>query len=192
MSAESREITRLAIEKGISVASHDDDSKEKVNYYRLLGTRISEFPITMEVAEYAHEIGMYTVAGAPNILLGGSHAGNLTAHEAIGRGCIDILCSDYYPAGMIHAVFKLVEQYGYPMEDIVKMVTLNPAKAVNMGDRLGSIEAGKSADLLIVEILEDGFPSIKSCFVNGVLVLRNQYITGGNYLAANVECTECS
>ena len=58
-----RDIARLAAEKGISLASHDDDSKEKVDYYRSLGMRISEFPITLEVAQYAREMGMYTVAG---------------------------------------------------------------------------------------------------------------------------------
>ena len=105
--SEMEEMSELARSKGIAVASHDDDATDKIDFNETLATTISEFPITMEVAKYAHGKGMYTLAGAPNIMLGGSHSGNLNAKDAIMEGCISILCSDYYPPAMLHSVFKL-------------------------------------------------------------------------------------
>ena len=70
-------IADLAIEKKIAIASHDDDTKEKLDIVKSFGATISEFPITLEVAKSAKEKGMLTVAGAPNILLGGSHSGKI-------------------------------------------------------------------------------------------------------------------
>lgn len=173
--AECKKLADSAHERHIAVASHDDHTIEKLERVRNFGTTISEFPITMEVAKHAHERGMYTVAGAPNVLLGGSHSGNLSAHEAIEAGYIDILCSDYYPAGMLHAVFKLAKDFGHPLEEMVQLVTLNPAKAVNIADKRGSIEVGKKADILIVETLEDDFPVVTSCLVDGVNVFNSHY-----------------
>ncbi|MCL6459337.1 MAG: alpha-D-ribose 1-methylphosphonate 5-triphosphate diphosphatase, partial [Gorillibacterium sp.] len=105
------ELAQLAKDQQIPIASHDDDSLEKLNLVRSFGAVISEFPITIEVARKAKKLGMYTLAGAPNILLGGSHNGNLSAEEAIREEAIDILCSDYYPAAMLHAVFQMSELY---------------------------------------------------------------------------------
>jgi len=104
-------ISKIAQENGVTLASHDDDSLAKLNLVKSLGTTISEFPVTMNIARGAKERGMFTVAGAPNVLLGGSHSGNLSAKEAIKEGCIDILCSDYYPASLLHAVFLLEQDW---------------------------------------------------------------------------------
>jgi len=168
-------IAALARINGISVASHDDDSLEKIALVQSFGTEISEFPITMEVAREARRLGMHTVAGAPNILLGGSHSGNLSAAEAILDGSVDVLCSDYYPAAMLHAVFLMHRQHGMDLHLMVNLVTVNAAKAVGMDDELGSVVAGKKADLLIVEELEDGFPAVRSAFVDGRRVLQTNY-----------------
>lgn len=83
-----------AHEVGISVASHDDDSLDKLAFNQELGIDISEFPIKLEVAKAAKDMGMMTVGGAPNILLGGSHSGNMSVAEGIRHDAIDILCSD--------------------------------------------------------------------------------------------------
>ena len=118
---------------------------------------------------------MYTIAGAPNVLLGGSHSGNLSAEEAIRNGVIDILCSDYYPAAMLHAIFSLTEKQGQKLAEMIKLVTLNPAKAVKMEQEIGSIREGKKADLLIIEKLADGFPVITGVFVDGKLIQKTNY-----------------
>ncbi|WP_409342837.1 phosphonate metabolism protein PhnM [Paenibacillus sp. MBLB4367] len=170
-----REIARLAMENQIAIASHDDDSLEKLELVKSFGTVISEFPITLEIAKKAKEMGMYTVAGAPNVILGGSHSGNLSAAEAVDHGSIDILCSDYYPAAMLHAVFYLANQCKRDLVDMFKMVSLHPARAVNMDGEIGSIREGKKADLLIIEKIEPDFPVITAVFVDGKLIQKTNY-----------------
>ncbi|ARF17666.1 phosphonate metabolism protein PhnM [Sporosarcina ureae] len=172
-----KEIAEIATEKGIAIASHDDDNVQKLELVKTFGTTISEFPITLEVAKRAKELGLHTIAGAPNVLLGGSHSGNLSATEAIDHGCIDILCSDYYPAGLLHAVFALHEKYGNDLHQMFMMVTLNPAKAVRIDDELGSIKIGKKADLLIIERMDDGYPMLTTTIVNGMLTTKTNYRT---------------
>ena len=167
-------MSELARSKGIAIASHDDDATEKIDFNESLNTSISEFPITMEVAKYAHGKGMYTLAGAPNIMLGGSHSGNLNAKDAIMEGCISILCSDYYPPAMLHSVFKLHREADYSLVDGFNLITLNPAKAVQMDDEIGSIEAGKKADINIIRLFDD-YPTITECIVNGKVVSRYHY-----------------
>lgn len=168
-------ITKLATEKQIAVASHDDDNIEKLHLVRSFGTTISEFPITLEVAREAKKLGLYTIVGAPNVLLGKSHSGNLSAIEAIEQGCADILCSDYYPVALLHAVFHLHEKYGYDLHDMFQMVTINPAKAVKMDHEIGSIKEGKKADLLIIEKMNDGYPMLTTTMVDGVIITETNY-----------------
>lgn len=103
-----KELAEIAHSKNITVASHDDDTVEKLELNKELNVDISEFPITIEVAKKAKEKGFYTVFGAPNILLGGSHSGNLSAAEAILNDCADILCSDYYPQAMLHSILLCI------------------------------------------------------------------------------------
>lgn len=170
-----KEVAELAISKNIAVASHDDDDIKKLDLVKSLGTTISEFPITLEVAKKAKELGLQTIVGAPNVLLGGSHSGNLSAAEAIENNCVDILCSDYYPAALLHAIFKLNEKYGNDLHRMFMMVTLNPAKAVRMDDELGSIKPGKKADILIIERMEDGYPMLTTTMVNGAVITTTKY-----------------
>lgn len=170
-----KEVADIARAHGIAVASHDDDDIKKLDLVKSFGTTISEFPITLEVAAKAKELGIYTIAGAPNVMLGGSHSGNLSAAEAISQGCMDILCSDYYPPALLHAVFDLHEKYGNNLHEMFMMVTLNPAKAVKMDDELGSIKVGKRADLLVIERMDDGYPMLTTTMVNGVLITTTNY-----------------
>ncbi|GEQ17711.1 MULTISPECIES: phosphonate metabolism protein PhnM [Clostridium] len=168
------EIAHMAKDRNISIASHDDDSFDKIDFIKRIGATISEFPITMDVAKYAREKGMFTIAGAPNVLLGKSHSGNLSASEAIKDNCIDILCSDYYPAAMLHSVFILNEKYNMDLCEMFKLITINPAKAVKIDNILGSIKEGKKADILIIEKLEE-LPVITSVFVDGKLMSKINY-----------------
>lgn len=164
----------LAHEKGISIASHDDDSVEKLQMNRELGVKISEFPITLEVAKEAVAQGFRTVLGAPNVLLGGSHSGNLSAVDAIREGAASVLVSDYYPQALLQAVFKLYRDGELPLWEAVSLVTKNPAEAVGMAEELGTIAPGKKADLLIVDDTA-AFPVIEKVFVNGEQILDCTY-----------------
>ena len=170
-----KEISRIALENKIAIASHDDDEIDKLSLVKSFGATISEFPTTIEVAQKAKEMGLWTVAGAPNVLLGGSHSGNLSAAEAIQKHAIDILCSDYYPAALLHSVFKLSEEYGQDLHEMFQLVTLNPAKAVQMDNEIGSIKAGKKADIIIIEKMDDGFPMVTTSMVDGKIITRTVY-----------------
>jgi len=170
-----KEIANLALEKEIAIASHDDDSIEKLELVKSLGAMISEFPITLDIAKKAKEMGMFTIAGAPNVLLGGSHSGNLSATDAIINDTIDILCSDYYPPALLHAIFILHEKHGQDLSKMFNLVTINPAKAVNMDSIIGSIEENKKADIIIIEKINDDFPVITTVFVDGKLISKTNY-----------------
>ncbi|MGL4762817.1 MAG: alpha-D-ribose 1-methylphosphonate 5-triphosphate diphosphatase [Sarcina sp.] len=165
-----KDLIEFSKENNVAVASHDDDTKEKIDLIKDLNVEISEFPIKMEVAKYARERGMYTIAGAPNVILGGSHSGNLSAAEGIVKGNINILCSDYYPQGMLHSVFLLSDKYDLSLVEAVKLVTLNPAKAAKIDKELGSIKEGKKADLLIINRPRSGMPVISKTIVNGEII----------------------
>lgn len=163
------EMIECAQKNGIPVASHDDDEATKIDLLKEWKVQISEFPITLDVAKYAKEQGMYTVMGAPNILLGGSHSGNLSAEVAINHDAVDILCSDYYPSSILHSIFYMYKK-GKAIEDMVRLASLNPAKALNIADKTGSIEEGKMADILIVEE-KNNLPMIKNVFSSGRMVM---------------------
>lgn len=159
--------------KGIKLASHDDDSKQKINLIDSLGIKISEFPINYSAAIHAKEKGMKTVGGAANVLLGGSHSGNISMAEAILEGVIDVLCSDYYPQALLQAPFLLSEKYNLDLCEMFKLVTLNPAKMLGIDNTYGSIKEGKKADLLIVK--KDEFAVINKVFVDGNIKLEIAY-----------------
>lgn len=165
-----KDLARTALAKGISIASHDDDTIERLAFNEELGVSISEFPITLEVALEAVRRGFMTVLGAPNVMLGGSHSGNLSAVEAIQNHAASILVSDYYPQAMLHSVFQLVKENHLNLPQAVCMVTANPAKAAGLYETTGSLKAGKTADLLMVR-LEQDLPFLEKVFVSGTCVV---------------------
>ncbi|MDO5044620.1 MAG: alpha-D-ribose 1-methylphosphonate 5-triphosphate diphosphatase [Coriobacteriia bacterium] len=171
-------LARLASSKGIAIASHDDDSAEKLDIMKDLGATISEFPIDLPVAQEAIARGMQTVVGAPNVLLGKSHAGNLSACDAVDNEVASILCSDYYPTAMMHAIFMLHAQHDLELYEAFNLVTINPAKAAKIDHELGSLEVGKKADILIIRTIrekEKSFPVITAVMVDGRVVSRAWY-----------------
>ncbi|OYC50353.1 alpha-D-ribose 1-methylphosphonate 5-triphosphate diphosphatase [Escherichia coli] len=115
-----------------------------------LGSVIAEFPTTFEAAEASRKHGMNVLMGAPNIVRGGSHSGNVAASELAQLGLLDILSSDYYPASLLDAAFRVAddESNRFTLPQAVKLVTKNPAQALNLQDR-GVIGEGKRADLVL-------------------------------------------
>jgi alpha-D-ribose 1-methylphosphonate 5-triphosphate diphosphatase len=169
------EIAAQAKANGISVASHDDDSMEKVDFMRnTLGAAISEFPVEMEVARYAKAQGMATLGGAPNVLIGKSHSGNMPAIDGILDGCVTMLSSDYYPPALLQAVFKLHRAYGIPLNECVKLVTLAPAEAVGVAGETGSIGEGKAADLILVDASCE-YPRLVTAITDGKVASTLHY-----------------
>lgn len=144
------EITRQCRDLNIPTASHDDATSAHVTESKELGMVIAEFPTTVEAAKRSHELGLKVMMGAPNVIRGGSHSGNVAAHELASLGVLDILSSDYYPVSLLDAVFTLVndERNHLDMAQAVQLATLNPAQALGLHDR-GVIVEGKRADLVL-------------------------------------------
>lgn len=172
--AQLKELTDLAHQNGIAVASHDDDDEQKLELNRRIGVDISEFPIRIDTARAARQKGFYTVVGAPNILLGGSHSGNMSAAAAIRDNCADIVCSDYYPPAILHSIFIMSRQHGIPLHEMVNKATLNPARAMKTDADYGSLEAGKKADLVMIDIL-DNHPVVTQVLVDGKITAQVEY-----------------
>ncbi|MBN1850662.1 MAG: alpha-D-ribose 1-methylphosphonate 5-triphosphate diphosphatase [Deltaproteobacteria bacterium] len=160
------QLTSLCREQGIPMASHDDDTKEKVQWVRSLGVDISEFPVRRDAAQKARTLGMDVLMGAPNVLRGESLTNNLSGREAIKEGFCNMMGSDYSPMSMIHAVFALHRVMGIPLHEAVNMVTLNPAKAVGEENICGAIQEGLMADLVLVDASSE-VPRIIKTFVHG-------------------------
>lgn len=136
------------------VASHDDTTLEHVAEAVEDGILISEFPTTIAAAEAARAAGMRTVMGAPNVVRGGSHSGNVSAIELAEAGLLDALSSDYAPISLVHAAFALHERVGMTLPDAVSTVAGNPADMLGLSDR-GSIAPGLRGDLVRVARLGD-------------------------------------
>ncbi len=151
---------------GIAIASHDDDSREKISWLKEMNIGMTEFPVNIETIRTAHELGVSVCLGSPNVLRGQSQAKNLSAREAISSGFGDILCSDYSPMTLLHAVGTLTKLGILPLHEAIKMVSLNPARAVGIADETGSLEEDKAADMVLVDHSDD-FPRVLKTFVAG-------------------------
>jgi alpha-D-ribose 1-methylphosphonate 5-triphosphate diphosphatase len=146
--------------RGLSVASHDDATLAHVEESARYGMTIAEFPTTVEAARGCREQGMKVLMGAPNIVRGGSHSGNVAAADLAAEGLLDILSSDYYPSSLLQAAFALAAQNNrIGLAAAVRMVSLAPARAAGLSDR-GEIAPGLRADLLQARSL-DGLPVVQ-------------------------------
>ncbi|MFG6160604.1 alpha-D-ribose 1-methylphosphonate 5-triphosphate diphosphatase [Halomonas sp. 1390] len=152
--------------RGLALASHDDATIAHVAESREYGTRVAEFPTTREAAEASHRHAMAVMMGAPNVVRGGSHSGNIAAAELVRLGVLDILSSDYYPAALLDAVFRVAEmEGGYALPRAVATATRTPAAAVGLEDR-GRLAEGLRADLLRTRLV-DGHPLVQRVWSRG-------------------------
>lgn len=161
---------------GIRVASHDDDTPEKVQTVHGLGVSISEFPINLAAAQAAKANGMYTIFGAPNILRGKSQSGSMKALDAVKENVADCLCADYSPAALIVAIFRLPELAGISLADAIRLVSINPARAAGLDDR-GVIAVGRRADLVSVAHI-NGLAQASSVWTAGKLAYQARFDHG--------------
>ncbi|OWJ67240.1 alpha-D-ribose 1-methylphosphonate 5-triphosphate diphosphatase [Inquilinus limosus] len=152
--------------RGLPIASHDDETVAHVEEAAALGMVVSEFPTTLTAARAAREHGLQILMGAPNLVRGGSHSGNVSAGELAREGLVDILSSDYVPVSLLHGAFTLADgEHGIGLPQALATVTINPARAAGLEDR-GRIEPGLRADLLRVRLV-DGVPVIRAVWREG-------------------------
>lgn len=142
-------VSRAAV-LGLPLASHDDATLAHVEEALADGVAIAEFPTTLEAAAAAHDAGLAILMGAPNVVRGKSHSGNISATDLVKAGLLDVLSSDYVPFALLQAAFILPERVeGLSLAQALATVTANPAKAAGLDDR-GEIAIGKRADLVRV------------------------------------------
>ncbi|WP_375455499.1 alpha-D-ribose 1-methylphosphonate 5-triphosphate diphosphatase [uncultured Methylobacterium sp.] len=159
-------LVALARERNIPLASHDDTTLDDVAMSCAESVALAEFPTTREAAQASHEAGITVMMGAPNLIRGGSHSGNVAAQDLAEAGLLSILSSDYVPASLLMAAFRLPEQVpGFSLPAAVATVTANPARATGLDDR-GRIAAGLRADLVRVRIAQ-GIPVVREVWRAG-------------------------
>lgn len=162
-----RAIADLCNQSGITLASHDDATRDHVADAVAHGIRIAEFPTTLEAARASRESGMAILMGAPNVVRGGSHSGNVSARDLAREGLLDILSSDYVPFSLLQAVFALGSVVELP--EAVAMVTRHPAETIGFNDR-GTIEPGRRADLVRVSA-DTEIPLVRTVWREGRRVI---------------------
>lgn len=150
---------------GLALASHDDTTAAHVDEAHHLGAVISEFPTTLDAARRARQRGLLTVAGAPNVLRGTSHAGNVAAVTLVNDGVLDALSSDYLPASLLAAAWQLADEGRLSLPAAVRLVTRNPARAAGLNDR-GALGCGLRADLVRVRLVA-GRPVVREVWNAG-------------------------
>jgi alpha-D-ribose 1-methylphosphonate 5-triphosphate diphosphatase len=165
-----RAIVNLAIARGLKLASHDDATLEHVAEAVADGVTISEFPTTEEAARAAHANGLAVLMGAPNLVRGGSHSGNIPTADVARAQCLDLMSSDYVPASLLHAAFALPQDVpAITLPEAVTVVSRNPARVMGLDDR-GEIAPGKRADLIEVRLM-DGHPVVRTVWRAGERVV---------------------
>jgi alpha-D-ribose 1-methylphosphonate 5-triphosphate diphosphatase len=161
-----REIVALAHSYEIPLASHDDTTEDNVTDAVRHRVSVAEFPTTIEAARGLHEAGIGILMGAPNVVRGGSHSGNIAAVDLAREGLLDILSSDYIPSSLLMAALQLPTRVGaIDLAAAVRTVTKTPAEAVGLADR-GEIAPGKRADLIRVHVARD-VPVVRSVWREG-------------------------
>ena len=151
--------------KNLPLASHDDTHAWHIEEALKKGVSISEFPTTLEAAKAARQAGLAVAMGAPNLVRGGSHSGNVSALEVAEADCLDCLSSDYVPASLIGGAWLLHQKAGWSISEAVKTVTENPARWGGLTDR-GRLEPGLRADLVRVKLVMNR-PVVKSVWTAG-------------------------
>jgi alpha-D-ribose 1-methylphosphonate 5-triphosphate diphosphatase len=161
-----REIVAQAQAHEIPLASHDDTTDENVSDAIRDRVSVAEFPTTMEAAHALHQAGIAILMGAPNVVRGGSHSGNIAAVDLAREGLLHILSSDYVPSSLLMGALHLPQHV--PAIDLaaaVRTVTKAPAEAVGLHDR-GEIAVGKRADVIRVHIARD-IPVVRAVWREG-------------------------
>lgn len=155
---------KAASDFGAVLASHDDTTHEHVERSAEHGIKLAEFPTTIGAAHACHAHGIAIMMGAPNLVRGGSHSGNVAAHTLAEHDLLDIVSSDYVPSALLYSALKLADLWG-DMARAIRTVTSAPATAVGLDDR-GQLATGLRADLVRFKVLDE-VPLVRGVWSNG-------------------------
>lgn len=152
---------------GAVLASHDDTTEGHVETSKGHGVVLAEFPTTQEAAQACRDMGIAVMMGAPNLIRGTSHSGNVAAVDLAQAGLLDILSSDYVPAALLSSALRLADIWG-DLPRAMATVTHAPARATGLTDR-GRLAPGLRADLIRFRIHND-VPALRGVWSAGVRV----------------------
>ncbi|MGY6411177.1 MAG: alpha-D-ribose 1-methylphosphonate 5-triphosphate diphosphatase [Alkalilacustris sp.] len=150
---------------GVRLGSHDDPTADLRAFYRRLGARVCEFPTTREAAEAARAAGEPVLMGAPNVVRGGSQAGNIPAMALIEDGLCDGLVSDYHYPSMAQAAWVIADQRAADFAAAWGLVSAGPAAVMELDDR-GRLVPGPRADLVV---MNPATRRVEGCIAGGRL-----------------------
>jgi alpha-D-ribose 1-methylphosphonate 5-triphosphate diphosphatase len=149
-----KEVAALALQRGIALASHDDRTPEHIEEAFDFGARVAEFPLTIDAARRAHDLGMHVVLGAPNALRGRStSSGNVLAADAVAAGVCDVLCSDYLPSSLQSAPHALARDGFAPLSTAIDLISSNPAAVLGLPSV--AIAVGKPLTASLRQVRQD-------------------------------------
>lgn len=163
------QLCSVAGEQGIALAAHDDCTVADVERSHTRRVAINEFPMSLDAAHRARELGQTVVLGAPNLIRGSSHVGGLSVRDAVSAGVCDALCSDYSYPSLLRAPFLLAELGILPLHEAWRLVSLHPAQAAGLPQK-GHLNPGADADLLIFDALDGSNHSLRGVVVGGHIV----------------------
>ncbi|KMW58745.1 Metal-dependent hydrolase involved in phosphonate metabolism [Candidatus Rhodobacter oscarellae] len=152
---------------GATLASHDDTTTEHVAASKSHGASLAEFPTTEDAAQACRAEAIQVIMGAPNLVRGGSHSGNVSAQALAEQDCVDILSSDYIPSSLLLGGAQLGQLWG-DMARGIATVTKNPAESAGLADR-GALELGRRADVIRFD-LAGTTPVLRAAYVQGAQV----------------------
>jgi len=158
-------VAERVAEGSLTIASHDDTTLEHVLEALEDSARIAEFPCTLEAARAGAERGQWNLGGAPNVVRGGSHSGNVGVHELARAGVLHGLSSDYVPASLLQAAFALAADGTLALPRALALVNEAPAARIGLQDR-GALLAGRRADIVRLDVV-GGLPVVREVLVGG-------------------------
>lgn len=168
-------------DSGLPFLSHDDDSAEKIDFVRTLGVTGCEFPVSIQAAEAAKNLGMRVFMGAPNLFRDCSSNGHLKASETVKNCLCDGLLSDYYPECLPQVPFIATKTYGLNIDDALRLVTSSPGDFLAREPKPGRLTPGSCADVIVIDG-SDRWARIHQTWVAGKPVL---FQSGSNTGIAN-------
>jgi alpha-D-ribose 1-methylphosphonate 5-triphosphate diphosphatase len=161
-------LTAAARAAGLPVASHDDADVATRQRYHRQGSAIAEFPLTVDAARMARQLGNDIVFGAPNVMRGTSHTGAPNATDMVAAGLCTVLASDYYYPAPLQAAFRLALLGVTDLPGAWELVSRNPARAAGLTDR-GALAPGLRADAILVDDRVPALPRVCGAIVGGQL-----------------------